>query len=220
MWSGLSAGFDWKGYLILLSWSYLTQVVAITVFLLLAIAFYVFLAPFLWFHTLEFLALALYSPLVCNLSWSVTAVFLTSGCVCTISDGCCVFRRFHFSKFYRTKYLLMGLLSPGFCSFPSLRSFFCHRSSRSRCICPSTSVKAYGKSLFLRSLCGHDPCGNHAASIPRVTKPFKELISGSLWLSVQGISFWAIASRMAETEKSDFTYGYLWASMLVGCERW
>ncbi|KAL3687972.1 hypothetical protein R1sor_014281 [Riccia sorocarpa] len=39
------------------------QVVAITVFFLLAVAFYVFLAPFLWFHALEYVALALYSPL-------------------------------------------------------------------------------------------------------------------------------------------------------------
>ncbi|CAM6123691.1 unnamed protein product [Calypogeia fissa] len=41
------------------------QVVAIAVFFLLAISFYVFLAPFLWFHALEFMALALYSPLAC-----------------------------------------------------------------------------------------------------------------------------------------------------------
>ncbi|BBN08192.1 palmitoyltransferase ZDHHC1/11 [Marchantia polymorpha subsp. ruderalis] len=39
------------------------QVVAITVFFLLAVAFYVFLAPFLWFHALEYAVLVLYSPL-------------------------------------------------------------------------------------------------------------------------------------------------------------
>ncbi|CAM6123807.1 unnamed protein product [Calypogeia fissa] len=39
------------------------QVVAITVFFLLAVAFYVFLSPFLWFQFLEFIAVALYSPL-------------------------------------------------------------------------------------------------------------------------------------------------------------
>jgi hypothetical protein len=40
------------------------QVVAITIYFLLATAFYVFLAPFLWIGALESAAFALYSPLV------------------------------------------------------------------------------------------------------------------------------------------------------------
>ncbi len=43
------------------------QVVAITIFFLLVIAFYIFMAPFLWTRGLDAAAYAIYTPLVRNL---------------------------------------------------------------------------------------------------------------------------------------------------------
>lgn len=42
----------------------MAQVAAITVFFLLAIAYYIFMAPFLWFNGLVIAAYAVYSPVV------------------------------------------------------------------------------------------------------------------------------------------------------------
>lgn len=63
------------------------QVVAITICFLLATAFYVFLAPFLWIGGLESAAFALYSPLVCILR-SLSRVEAVGGLVFSTRRSC------------------------------------------------------------------------------------------------------------------------------------
>ena len=101
----------------------LEQVVAITVFFLLAVAFYAFFAPFLGSDTLEYAAIAVYTLMVYSFSspfffWNNLKNLYSRKITDTFS-------------FLYSWYLQKFDSFAGISHFPSLYSLFCHWSCRS-----------------------------------------------------------------------------------------